>query len=43
MVTPLLDTGRVDVNSVDKDGQTPLSYATSDEVRELLRRYGAHN
>lgn len=41
MATLLLNTGRVDIDSVDKDGRTPLSYASSDEIRQLLRRHGA--
>lgn len=43
MVTLLLDTGRVNVNSVDKDGRTPLSYTPFDELRKLLRRHGARD
>lgn len=43
MVTLLLDTGRVDVNSGDKYGRNPLSYAATDEMRKLLRRHGARD
>ena len=36
----LVDEG-ADVNAEDADGRTPLSCAASEQIRTLLRRYGA--
>lgn len=41
IVESVLGNGRVDINSRDRHGKTPLWYATSDLARKILRDHGA--